>query len=228
MNEDILNPSLFIGNIEWREPITSATDLVFAMVGFWAFYQFLKKVPKGHPSHPFFRNYFFFMGLGMTCAGIIGHGAQAYLSFAYKSIGWTITSIAFYNLQMGSLYVLKDKIKTFWFKLFRWTFLVQILVYWFLLTREETRTFEVAQLSTTVSVMFLVTPLAIYSILKKINPQSKGIIAAILFALVPAILYNNEISVNRWFNYHDISHLLSAVYIYLMYRGCKMVVEYRE
>ena len=227
MNEDILNPSLFIGNIEWREPMTTLTDMVMALVALWAFYQFHKKIPKGNASHPFFRNYFIFMGVGMTCAAWIGHGAQAYLSFDYKAIGWTITSIGFFNLQMGALRVLKSRINPVWFWIFNWTFVVQLVVYWILLSNSETRTFEIAQASTGLSVMGWVLPLSLYSVAKKINPKSMGIVLAISFAIAPAVVYNQQISIHKWMNYHDISHLLSAIYVYLLYRACKMIVEYK-
>jgi hypothetical protein len=37
-----------------------------------------------------------------------------------------------------------------------------------------------------------------------------------VFGLLPGYVYNNQISVSRWFNYHDISHLLVVVYMIIM------------
>jgi hypothetical protein len=227
VNEEILNPTIFLGSLEIREPMTTLTDLIFAAVGFWAYYQFSKQVPRSGRSHFFFMNYFLFMGIGMTAAGIFGHGLQAYVGWDAKTIGWTITSVAFLLLQMGVLRMLWGKINNAWFWIFNTAFIVQIVLYWILLAMPETRLFKTAQLSTTVSLIFWVIPLCLYAFFQKINPKSLGIVLAIVFAGIPALVFNTQFSLSQWFNYHDISHVLSAAYLFLMYRGTRQVAEFQ-
>jgi len=35
------------------------------------------------------------------------------------------------------------------------------------------------------------------------------------------LVYNNQLSGGQWFNYHDISHVLMATFMFLMYRSVR-------
>ena len=77
---DVLNPTIFIGELEIREPITSLTDFLTACVSGVSFFLFLfyKKGGKSK-SFVFFKFYFLCYFIGMTSAAFLGHAFQAYL-----------------------------------------------------------------------------------------------------------------------------------------------------
>ena len=86
---DVLNPTIFIGELEIREPITSLTDFLTACVSGVSFFFFLfhNKNSK-NKSFVFFKFYFLCYFIGMTSAAFLGHAFQAYLPKEVKIIGW--------------------------------------------------------------------------------------------------------------------------------------------
>jgi len=108
--EDILNPTTFIGNFEWREPVTTLTDFLVAIVASIGFIKFLKyKGEKSKRSH-YFKLHFLFFAIGMTSAAWFGHGLQAYVGPEYKRIGWVMAATGLRMFGLGSLQELKENI----------------------------------------------------------------------------------------------------------------------
>ena len=66
-----------------------------------------------------------------------------------------------------------------------------------------------------------ILPMHIFNFLKTKSEGSKAIILAIVYALIPALVYKNQFSISRWFNYHDISHVLMSIFILLMFYASK-------
>jgi len=213
----ILNPSLWIGNFEWREPITTLTDLLTASVCFYAFLQFKKE--KIHQSISFknYQDYFLFFSISMFCAAWFGHGLQAYLGFDWKKIGWVMSSLGFISIEFASIKELKSNIKPSVYNLFKVVFIVQFIVFVVLMLSYQN--FKIPQLNSTITFLLFVLPIQVFSYLKFRKKGYLIIIGTIVYALIPGLIYNNQISFGRWFNYHDISHVLMAVFMYSMYKG---------
>lgn len=213
----IINPTLWIGNFEWREPVTTLTDLLTAIVCFIVFLQFKKY--KGHKSESFdnYKYYFLFFAISMTSAGIIGHGLQAYVGFDWKKIGWVMSSIGFLCMEFGSINELENNLKPLLIRFFKGAFIIQFIVLVSLMVYYQN--FKIPQLNSTITFILFVLPLQIFAYVKTKKKGHLMVIGTIAFALLPGLVYNNQISLGKWFNYHDISHVLMATFMFLMYKG---------
>lgn len=213
----MLNPTLWIGNFEWREPVTTLTDFVTALVCFYAFIQFSKY--KGSKSSSFknYQYYFLFFAISMTSAAWFGHGLQAYVGFDWKKIGWVTSSIGFICIQFGTINELENILKPQIIKFFKSAFTVQFVVLVSLMVYYQN--FKIPQLNSTITFILFVLPLQIYAYSKTKKKGHLIVIGTIVFALVPGLVYNNQISISKWLNHHDISHLLMAVFMFSMYKG---------
>ena len=218
VSSEILNPSIYIGKFEIREPITTLTDFLTACVSglsFILFYIFNKK----HKSKAakFFELYFLFYFIGMTSAAFLGHALQAYFTHEVKIIGWVFSTIGQLFLALGSLQIVKELILEKWFKAFHLIIISQALIFIFLMIHPAYSNFKVAQISASVLLIGFIFPIHTFNYSKKKSNGSRLIILTILYALIPAFIYNNQISISRWFNYHDISHVLMSVFMLLMF-----------
>ena len=89
----------------------------------------------------------------------------------------------------------------------------------FLMLNPSTSDFILAQLSSTLSLIFFIFPIHLYNFLKTKHIGSSYIVLTIIYSIIPGFIYNNQISVNKWFNFHDISHVLMAIFMFLMIIG---------
>ena len=216
---DILNPTIFIGNFEWREPVTTLTDFLVAIVALIGFMKFSRFKDLKNKSHVYFKYYFLFFAIGMTSAAWIGHGLQAYIDPEYKRIGWCCGASGLLMLGLGSFNEIKFITKNSWFKLFKGLFILQYVCFVFIMLHPSLSDFIFAQISSTVSLIAFILPIHIYNYLKQQSKGSLFIILTIAYSIIPGLVYNNQISFSRWFNYHDISHVLMAIFMLLMIIG---------
>jgi len=226
--DSILNPTIFIGNFEWREPVTTLTDLLVAIAAIIGFLKFKKY--KGHRSAGFnyFKFYFLFFSIGMTSAAWLGHGLQAYVGPSFKIIGWVCGASGLLLFGLGTFKEVKYLMESRVFSALRFLFVAQYLIFVFLMIHPNHSDFIYAQISSTVSLIAFILPLHVYNF--RIN-SSKGsfiIFLTILFGIIPGFVYSNKISLNHWFNYHDISHVLMAIFMSLMIIGTsKLTMKYQ-
>tara|TARA_B100001287_G_scaffold269999_1_gene268159 strand:+ start:10693 stop:11406 length:714 start_codon:yes stop_codon:yes gene_type:complete len=218
VSSEILNPTIFIGQFEIREPITTLTDFLTACVSglsFVSFY-FLNKKYKSKAAM-FFELYFLFYFLGMTSAAFLGHALQAYVSSEVKIIGWVFSTIGQLFLALGSLQIVKKVILYKWFKAWHLILICQALIFIFFMIYPVYSNFKIAQLSASVILIGFVLPLHIFNYVKTKSYGSMLIVLIIFYALIPAFIYNKQVSISKWFNYHDISHVLMSIFMLLMF-----------
>mgnify|MGYP000976176356 CR=1 FL=1 len=221
--DPILNPTVFVGNFEWREPVTTLTDFLVAIVCWTGYYFFSKERGNTSTSYPWFKKYFLIFAIGMTSAAWLGHGLQAYVSPTFKIIGWACGATGLMFLQVGSLRLIEKKLshraKTLlpkWFNL-QWILAVSLMFY-FLSQGIETA-FKVTQINSVVALWGFVLPMHLYGYYKLENKASKIVIIALLYSVIPGVVYSTQLSISNWFNYHDISHVLMAIFMTLMFLG---------
>ena len=119
-------------------------------------------------------------------------------------------------LVIGSLIEVKSHINSIIYKSIVGALIVQFIVFTVLILNPSTRGFEVPQMASVIVLTGFVIPLQLFGYLKNYNTGSVLVICAIVYGIVPGYVYNNQISLNRWFNYHDISHLLVVIYMIIM------------
>ena len=120
--------------------------------------------------------------------------------------------------------LIKDFLKRKFLKAIYFLLFVQFLVFVFLMIHPSYSDFKIAQIASTAVLIVFVLPIHIFHIYKTKSIGSKYVLFAIGYAMVPAFIFNKQISINNWFNYHDISHLLMAVYMFIMYVGFSKLI----
>src|ERR1039458_2527470 len=86
--------SLEIGCIKIMEPVTVLTDLIVAVVCFYAWNRLKRKNNSGNIVFTLYRYFFLGMGLSTTLGGLIGHAFIQYLSFPWKLPGWILSMVS--------------------------------------------------------------------------------------------------------------------------------------
>jgi len=224
-NVNILNPTIWVGELEFREPITSLTDFLTALVCGVAFFSLSKKLKKVKSNEGvFLKFYFLCFFIGMTSAAFLGHAFQAYFEWEYKIIGWVFSALGQLLLALGTLLLMKDFLKHKFYTTIYYLLIMQFIIFIFLLIHPSYSDFKIAQVASSAVLIGVILPLHIFHFYKTKSSGSKYVISAIGYALIPAYIYNNQISVNQWFNYHDISHVLMAVYMFIMYIGLSKLI----
>ncbi|MFT5723001.1 MAG: hypothetical protein ACI9UJ_000424 [bacterium] len=225
----ILNPTVFVGEFEWREPVTTLTDFLVAVVCWTAFYLFVKLKTSKSPTYVWFKNYFLVFAIGMTSAAWLGHGFQAYLFPELKLIGWICSATALMFLQMGSFKQisvhLSERLTRYlpkWFVI-QWVLAITLMGY--NISGGIEQAFKITQVNSVLALWGFVLPMHIYAYRKLQIQGSKIVIGALLYSTVPGVVYTNQISFSHWFNYHDISHVLMAVFMTIMFLGLYQLVK---
>ena len=217
--DDILNPTIYLGSFEWREPITTLTDFLVAIVAIFGYYKFKSYKGIKSSNFNFFIFYFLCFAVGMTSAAWLWHGLQAYVGPEFKRIGWICGATALLLFGLGSFDLIKTQFNKTAYKVLKILFVGQYLSLVFLMLNPSTSDFILAQLSSTLSLIFFIFPIHLYNFLKTKHIGSSYIVLTIIYSIIPGFIYNNQISVNKWFNFHDISHVLMAIFMFLMIIG---------
>lgn len=222
--DSILNPTVYLGSLEFREPVTTLTDFAVALLCLFAFFSLGKKSRPSSPSLPFYRTYFLCIAIGLLSAAWIGHAFQAYFSYEWKALGWVFGIIGHAALAMASLSDARGVLGDRWFQLLR-GLIILLFASFLIWIASPMRSFQVTQLASGTFIAGFALPLHLYRYWKLRSPGSLLIITAACYGILPAIVYNQQISLNRWFNYHDISHVLMFGFMMMMFLGVRSIQE---
>jgi len=219
--DPILNPTLIIGEFEWREPITTLTDSLTGFVCIFAFVVFSKYKGKKSESFKYFKIFFLLFSIGMMSAAWFGHGLAAYVTPRWKVIGWVINSAANLFLGLATLKEITPLIKPHIARWIKFVFISQVSIFIVFMLIPSTSFFGLAQLCSLLSLIGMVLPMHIFNFFKTKSQGSKLFIIAIGMGVLPGIIFNTQLSVNRWFNYHDISHVVMATIFFVLFLAAR-------
>ncbi|MEZ4774674.1 MAG: hypothetical protein R3D00_15925 [Bacteroidia bacterium] len=204
------------------EPVTSLTDFITAIVCFLSFLV-LQRQNANNNVHSLMRYYFLLMGIGMTFAAFIGHAFLYMVTTDWKMIGWTFSALAIMMLGFSSAEYAKPLIGTRRTRLIQIFGVLQLLVFLGTMAFPETRNFTTVKINSTVGLVGVVLPIHAWLWLQHKAGGSKIIALAVIWGIIPAIVYNTEFTIHKYFNYHDLSHVLMSIYILIMLRGALML-----
>ena len=209
-NTSILNPSIWIGEFEIAEPVTSSTDLLVSLVSLMGFFILIRANPNQRTDlHPYFKFYFLFFFFGMLSAALFGHAFKTHVHPNFKVIGWSTSLLAQLFICLGSLFSAQNLLSTKWFNIIWYTLYIQCTIYLFFVI--TTANFILTQIALAVMLLGFALPLNIYAYLKTKSNGNLWLLLAINLAIFTAFMFNLKWSFSRWFNYHDISHTLMSI-----------------
>ena len=219
---DFVYTSTEVYGILIEEPMTSLTDMVTGVVGVVSYWR-LQKLAFQDKAHIWFKYYFLFIGIATLCAGMLGHALQYEVGFNAKTIGWTLSAFALFCLENSALTYYQ---KVYGEKKLSWLrrlFVVQFIAYCIFALYPPTRVFTLVKVNSLIGMVFMALPLFYFTYRKNETRGSFMAVAAIIASFLPGIVFTLEFTLHTYMNFHDISHLLMAGCVYLLYRSAKQL-----
>jgi hypothetical protein len=228
----MLNPPIDLFGLRILEPVTSLTDLISSGVCLFAFLR-LHLLGRREAMHQFFKYYFLFMSLAVGWGGFIGHaflyqvtdywqeGQWNAETYGWKSVGWCFSGLGMLLIELGSVLHVRERLGRWQLRFLYVFFGIQLLAFYALILNPATRSFLVPNFNSSIAMVGVVLPLHVYAFWQKQSQGSRLFLLAFGLGLVTSLVYNSQFSFSRWFNYHDISHLIVAITQYTFYRGAR-------
>lgn len=209
-----LQPPIFIGDIRIGEPTTTITDILVAIVCFYA-YTKLGKLNE-FPAKKHFRLYFFFLGIATIWGAIITHASIYYLSQPWKVPGWISSTWSVSLLAWAMVEYHSEMIK-------KWVSAIKIIILIELAAVMAITIYIVefkwAGAHSAFGLFLIVTTLAAMSYLKKKDAGSRWMLYGVGVFLLSGITFAAKLSSHTWFNHVDLTHVFLAVAAWIIYRS---------
>ncbi len=218
-------PSVYPFGIRIDEPMGTLTDVIVALVCFFAFYQLNKRNLPGR-SQLYFRYYFLLMGIATLSGGLIGHGFLYALHFGWKLPGWVIGMISVALVERSAIAHASPLIRNRIGKFFFVVNLIELLA--IISVTMTTLDFTWVQLHSGYGLLAIVATFHGYTYYRTGDKGSLVIIAGVAITAIASFVFVNKLSIHTWYNYLDISHTLLAIAAYVMYRGGLRLQPRRE
>jgi len=210
--------SIELLGIKILEPVTSLTDLITASVCYYAAYQ-LHLLGKLSRPLQLLKYYFLLLGTATTFAGLIGHAFLYAFSFNWKMIGWTFSALAIFCIENSALQLFQKYFGKEKYNWMRWLFIFQIVLFFAIILNPSTRSFNAVKANSSFGLVAIVLPIHGY-LYKQFEINGYRLIAiAVILGLFPAIIFNTEFTLHDYCNFHDMSHILMAICMFILYKG---------
>ncbi|MFK7925577.1 MAG: hypothetical protein AB8H47_26735 [Bacteroidia bacterium] len=211
---------LTVADFRIQDPTTAFTDLILTAQCFWYAWK-LRENRLQNNILKYFWMYFALMGIASLFGGILGHGIYYMVHPRWKLLGHAFIGSAVFCLQKSTLESLKERIQPKWKRIFDIAILTQLIIFLSVLIFSEEIHFNAVRNQSAIGLVAMVLPFHIWGNMLDARPGRKWVIGAILWSLVPAIVYSIEFSFSKWFNYYDIGHVLLMVTFHFFYRSAQ-------
>lgn len=209
-------PSIEVWGILVNEPVTSLTDLLVSAVCFYAYYR-LSNFNERTLVALFFRYYFLLMAVTTLWGGLIGHAFQYQFGHAWKLPGWIISMVSVSIFERMSIFHARPLIRPGLGTFFSIANITEFFIV--LLVVLSTQNFFYIQVHAAFG--FLVVGLSMHGFVYRHtkNETSKWVLMGIGVTTIASWVYTTQFSIDIWFNYLDLSHVLMALAAYLHFIG---------
>jgi hypothetical protein len=209
-------PSISPFGICIDEPIAMLTNIIVALICFYAFYQLNKRKLPGR-AQLYFRLYFLLMGIATLLGGVIGHGFLYALSFEWKLPGWIIGMLSVGLIQHAAIAHARPLIKPHIGNYFLIVNLTELLT--LIIVTIISLNFKWVELHSVYGLLAIVSTFHAYIYYRTRDKGSLTILAGLAITGIASLVFKNKLSISSWFNYQDISHTLMAIATYVLYLG---------
>lgn len=220
-------PSIYPFGLRIDQPVTTLTDLIVAIVCFYAFF----KLTDYHVDHRIYilaRAYFLFMGIATFIGAIVGHGFLYALSPSWKILGWGFGMIAINVMERVMINyskpLMSHKVANFFSKfniveLFVFAGLAygNLVFEWF-----DIDSFRFVEIHSGYGLIVFVMGFGMFNHLKRREDDDSDILMfiwAVGATTIASLFFMSKVGIDKWYNHVDISHTLMALAAYLFYIG---------
>lgn len=198
-----------------QEPVTVLTDLLVSVVCFYAFV----KLKPTYSGANLLRYYFLLMALTTVYGGLIGHAFIHHLSFGWKLPGWLLSMFSVALLERTAITRAQPLLSKNIGMFFSILNIVELLVLIVIVCL--TFNFSFVEAHAAYGLLVVVFSFEAYIFRSTKSISSKLFMFAVGISTLAAVVHLAEFSMNRWFNYLDLSHVLMATAAYVFFLGGK-------
>jgi MFS family permease len=208
--------SMQIGGIVILEPVTVLTNFVMAAVSWWAAWKLKSRVKEDRIFY-FARLFFLFIAIGTLAGGVIGHALLHYTGIWGKIPGWYICMAGVAMLERAAIYqgqlYMRPSIGRF-FSIFNYfeiaTFMILSVI---------TFDFLFVEMHAFYGLFIVVFCFALYIYVHSKDKAFTNLFIATGWGLIAALCHAMKWSLDRNFNYNDISHIFMTLSVYWYYKA---------
>lgn len=207
------------GEFIWMEPVTVLTDLLVSLVSWYGW-----STLRNHPEHKhqvvrLYRLFFLTMGAATAYGGIVGHGLQHYVGFAWKVPGWYISMLSVALAERGAIMHARPLMPRKLGDFLAFFNILELLT--FMLMAGVTLKFIYVEIHAVYGMLLVVFSFETYVYMKTKDAGSKEVMWAVAAALAAMVVHLSHLTMHRYFNHLDLSHCFMAFSIWLLVRGVK-------
>lgn len=219
-------PSIEIFDIVIREPVTSLTDVLVAVVCLVAYFK-LRQMSLRNEVHRLFMYYFLTMSMATFLGGVIGHAFLEYLPFLAKIPGWITSMLSVALLERTVIQYTRSIVSPKLGNFLAWVNIIELLTFMILALATLNFQFVLAHAAYGMGIVVLGFSIFIYRTEKSLG--SKQMLWAVAFCIVGATFFVFKIGIDKWFNHVDISHVFMMIASVLYYKGGKnLSLDYEQ
>lgn len=213
--------NVHIAGIRIREPMAALTDLILS--GF-CFVLFMKLRGKSKEGHPFqlFHYFFLVMSIATLWGGIFGHAFAYAVSDAWKLPGWILAMLSVMLAErsgiMHSRPLMGNRIGQF-FSVMNIVELVTLVT----LTSRSMNFFFV-EFHAFYGLLIVFGSFELYVYIKTKDHGVRIMLYSVCISAVAAAVHIGKLSINPWFNYIALAHLIMCGSALVLYTGIKRSV----
>lgn len=205
-------PSIELFGLHITEPFTWITNWLVAAFCF-GFGHLLFRNKLADATQKFWALFFFFIALASLTGGT-AHGFITYVGPKFHYAAWILTGIAIFSAEMAALQLVEnDKIK----QVLRFIIYAQLMI--MVASVMFYHNFNSVRINSAIGLVGIVMPISFVHYRNYKDRRSAIIMLGILANMIPGTVHAFKISLNEWFNYNDISHVLMIGCFYILYRG---------
>ncbi len=207
--------SIDIAGIKILEPVTTVTDLMVTAVCYYAFVKLRSHQHKGTKHVMFYRYFFLFMGLATLLGGIIGHAFLYLFTFAWKVPAWIVSMVSIALAERAAIMRARPLMHSKLGLFFTYVNIVELFTFMFIAV--YTLKFIFVEIHAMYGLLVVVFSFEGFIYVRTKDSGSKKILWAVLLAALAATAHIGEITINKWFNYFDLAHVLMATSCWVLY-----------
>ncbi len=212
-----LEPDLYFGGIRVTEFSIALTSVLITAICWYAWVRLGRQARTD--ENQLFRIFLLLMGFSTLIGGLAGHAFLSYLPFIFKVPGWGLGMLAVSALEQASIQRAKPYIGLRWARIL---FIINVAEFAVVLSFVLiTLWFPLVEIHSAFGMVLIVGTLEGWMFYKTRQRSSLYLLYAILFAAGAAGAHVAKLSLNTWFTFFDIGHVLMCGSMWMIMRAAE-------
>ena len=209
------NPTIELLGLRIDEPVTTFTDMIVAAIGILGYLKIAKIKNLKYVSI----YSYFVLGTAISAlvGGLLGHAFLYKFGYEVKMVVWVLSILGTCFAQFGALYHAQNRLSVKRFNTLLMICYFEVIVSMIILIIWPS--FIVVICHTIFGLVCFVTVLEGMNYSKVKSQLSLMMIYSVALATVAAVFHTTKISISKWFNYMDISHMFLALSLFVIIKG---------